>query len=606
VPKIDRYWLLGTVEYCSGGMGGSSAWEYDARSKTWTALPELAQYAKFARAVVDPRSGNVVLHVGRKTGWHEIDPGSREAVRSFTNDPFGSYIDGPAVFDPQRGALYTIVEGRSTDRLVAYDWPAPDEGKGFGGRLVAEWPKEGKKAWGLARHASGLLVLWDGNARILVVDPQNGQFLELDPGGQSYRSMGSASKPGKVYSKWAYVPEIDAFFGITNPDLGIVLYRLGGPGLGAQGATAAAAESPGVRAMKAELRDNGRSGPLEIEESAAWQEVCAAAVLCDAMGVGEVMYRGKAIDHGPPEGKGWRSISQKFEHPDAVRPAADPEVGGLRFTFPSHSGSGVAGNFKTNFSPDYSFQVGPAEVGAPAQEVYIQFQVRYSCTFIWTDCDAASPNYRKERRCFLNKGGKGGCTASKIALISTGDRDDSRADACTRIQTAINHRSDHTLHAFHRCPRAQGFGTRLPRVGGRYQGDIQPNGLFSCPRLLGNGLASGWNNTADSCFRLIDDKWITIQMHLRFGPWQGGAGESDAALSHVSIWVAIEGEAGGRQRLVIDNDFKASNPNDSKDFVGKIWLMPHLYGKTNKEAHPPFFVWYRHLVISDSLIPNPA
>src|SRR3546814_11530285 len=30
----------------------------------------------------------------------------------------------------------------------------------------------------------------------------------------------------RVYSKWRYVPEVDAFFGITNVDLGFVLYRL--------------------------------------------------------------------------------------------------------------------------------------------------------------------------------------------------------------------------------------------------------------------------------------------------------------------------------------------------------------------------------------------
>src|SRR3546814_6200432 len=84
--------------------------------------------------------------------------------------------------------------------------------------------------------------------------------------------------------------------------------------------------------------------------------------------------------------------------------------------FPANTGSGAAGNFKTNFSPDYAFQVGP---DAAAQEVYIQFQVRYSCTFIWTDCDPNSPNYRKERRCFKDTNGKGGCTGSKIALIST-------------------------------------------------------------------------------------------------------------------------------------------------------------------------------------------
>src|SRR3546814_17658129 len=101
----------------------------------------------------------------------------------------------------------------------------------------------------------------------------------------------------------------------------------------------------------------------------------------------------------------WSSDVCSSDLPEAKLAEADPEVGGLRFTFPSRSGSGAAGNFKTNFSPDYSFQVGPVEAGAPAQEVSIQFQVRYSCTFIWTDCDPASANYRKERRCFLDRHG---------------------------------------------------------------------------------------------------------------------------------------------------------------------------------------------------------
>src|SRR3546814_13933146 len=114
------------------------------------------------------------------------------------------------------------------------------------------------------------------------------------------------------------------------------------------------------------------------------------------MGEGEVLYHAKVVASGPPQRDGsWRNVSQKFNHPQAKLAQADPEIGGLRFTFPSNTGSGAAGNFKTNFSPDYAFQVGP---DAAAQEVYIQFQVRYSCTFIWTDCDPNSPNSSEERR----------------------------------------------------------------------------------------------------------------------------------------------------------------------------------------------------------------
>ena len=98
---------------------------------------------------------------------------------------------------------------------------------------------------------------------------------------------------------------------------------------------------------------------------------------------------------------------------------------------------------------------------------------------------------------------------------------------------------------------------------------------------------------------------ITIQIHLRFGPWQPKPKKTEPRLSHVSIWAAVEGESGGRQKLVIDNDFAPTTPEKPEDFIGKIWLMPHLYDKTDQEQHPPFFVWYRNLVVSESLIPNP-
>jgi hypothetical protein len=630
VPKIDRYWLLGTVGYCGDGMGRSAAWEYDANTKTWTAMPDLVRFANFTRAVIDPDSGNLLVHVGRQEGWFEIDPVARRVVRSLDRDTFGRYIDGSAVFDPQRHVIYALVGGRDVDRLVAYKWPRRGESAPMSGRLVAEWPKAGRKGWGMAQHASGRLVLWNGSTRIVVVDPESGRSWEEHPTGLPKTSAGSEHGV-KVYSKFGYIPAIDAFFGITDADLGIVLYRLDegahnpidttrddsdrdpvNTGSSDARPDAGQPDLPDAKRIAATTTSAAKNSrhdgpaPMEIEPTAAWSDVCSTAILCDPIGTGDVLYRGQVVDESPAgKGRGWRSIGQKFVHPEAQLASADFAVGGLRFTFPSNSGSGAAGNYTTNFSPDYSFQVGPAEAGAPAQEVYIQFQVRYSCTFVWTDCDPNSANYRQQRRCFLSKRGDGHCTVSKIALISTGDRKGWQADSCTRIEIALNHDTDHSLHGYSWCPRAQGFGDKMAHVNGQAQRNSQPNGAYYCPRILNGGGARGWNRTAESCFRLIDDRWITIQVHLRYGPWQPKRSKNDPRLSHVSIWAAIEGEQDGRQRLVIDNDFAPTTPEHGNDYVGKIWLMPHLYEKSDKETHPPFFVWYRNLVVSETLIPNP-
>src|SRR3546814_11472334 len=63
-------------------------------------------------------------------------------------------------------------------------------------------------------------------ARVLIVDPATGAIREAEPKGEAARAMRDAKRPGKVYSKWRYVPEVDAFFGITNVTLGFVLFRL--------------------------------------------------------------------------------------------------------------------------------------------------------------------------------------------------------------------------------------------------------------------------------------------------------------------------------------------------------------------------------------------
>jgi hypothetical protein len=225
VPKIDRYWLFGSYGFCRKGMGTSAAWEYDAASHDWVPLPELTRYAGQSRAIIVPPSGNVMVHTGGKNGWQEVDPTSRNIVRSY-KDSFSAYYDGPAIFDQRRNAIIALIRGRATDRLIAYDWPAPESSR-LTGRLIAEWPKDGKTGWGMAEDASGLLVLWDGNTRIVTVNPDSGETRELETDGIRYRSRGAArGAPAKVYSKWVYIPQIDAFFGITNPDIGVVLYRL--------------------------------------------------------------------------------------------------------------------------------------------------------------------------------------------------------------------------------------------------------------------------------------------------------------------------------------------------------------------------------------------
>src|SRR6185295_10820083 len=133
---------------------------------------------------------------------------------AFDTDSFGTYIDGPALFDGRGGRIFALIGGEKSDRLVSYGWPAPGQTSGYGGRLIAEWPADGRKYWGMAQDKFGRLVLWDGARRITVVDADSGKSWEERTAIAA--PMTDGDKPGKVYSKWAYIPALDAFFGVAN------------------------------------------------------------------------------------------------------------------------------------------------------------------------------------------------------------------------------------------------------------------------------------------------------------------------------------------------------------------------------------------------------
>ena len=58
--------------------------------------------------------------------------------------------------------------------------------------------------------------------------------------------------------------------------------------------------------------------PMEIEATAAWSDACSTAILCDPIGAGAVLCRGEIVNESPAgKGRGWRSIGQKFNHPEA-------------------------------------------------------------------------------------------------------------------------------------------------------------------------------------------------------------------------------------------------------------------------------------------------
>jgi hypothetical protein len=287
--------------------------------------------------------------------------------------------------------------------------------------------------------------------------------------------------------------------------------------------------------------------------------------------------------------------------PGHERPRLDTVVkasgtGSLKFDYPQLSGSGGGGNFTTNFSKDLSVTFGEGDT------FYIQFRIRYSCDFIYVDCDPASPAYKTVRRAFRSVGG--GTTSAKSFILAGGDPAPGvSADACTWLQIVGVHGFDHRMGGYHSCGWYAGFEEPTgSKPFGSTQWTYQPGGDYECWLVPNESSPEkhSWGYTGPNCWKLDSDKWMTIQIKLAIGEWQPD--RSGPKTNRVTIWVAHEGEP---QTVVIDHDFYNRGPETPEGEYGKIWLLPFMTGKDPSEVHPTAHVWYDELIVSTEFIGDP-
>lgn len=260
--------------------------------------------------------------------------------------------------------------------------------------------------------------------------------------------------------------------------------------------------------------------------------------------------------------------------------------GSLLFTIPPHSAANSSGSYTVDVSPDYSLGVMQGET------LRIRFKVRWSCTVLFTDCDPASPNYKKTYRHYATTAGAGGI---KIFSVGEQDRDGGAGhmDSGEGIGTPVwGNYEQRGFYAGYIAVWYEGIQQALGNLHGSTQRDLQPGGDDQC-LLYDPSLYPATKWTDPNCHMMQADQWATIQQDLYFGGC--GANPGAPKSSNVKLWIADEGKPFD---LVVDHDVVLRCTNIPNPKLGKVWITVYNTGKDPAEDHPTGYVWYRELWVS--------
>lgn len=233
-PLTQSLLLWGHATYCdewvsfSGARAGDpdtgrdQLWEFNPATHGWAWINNPADTWYSPKSAVDPKSGRIYLCRSRRC-W-DFDPRTGKYERE-TPMPFfeGRFGHGSAAFDPVREQIviagYEKIFAVSSHGALSMGRP----------RLVREGSEIGNlNKMGIVYHPKrDLFILWSGDRSVYTLDPENWMISEFRGSGTKVPIPATEG----VYSRWAYIEDIDVFIGMDNVDQGFWLFALpDGPG----------------------------------------------------------------------------------------------------------------------------------------------------------------------------------------------------------------------------------------------------------------------------------------------------------------------------------------------------------------------------------------
>lgn len=212
----DEWHTLAGAAGDNPASGRREVWEFNPDTRGWRWHGPSPEDWHFPSTAIDPATGNILYCRVRRC--REFDPVATTYDRLSPEPAFeGTLTWGPAALDTHRRQLVVL----SRDRFMA----ATVDGPSLGPLRIVRTTKElgDLDTYGLAYDPTrDVMALWRGDAGLAVLDPENWRVHRV----KTVDSTAPTRATRGVYSRWEYVPALDAFMGMDNVDEGFWLIRL--------------------------------------------------------------------------------------------------------------------------------------------------------------------------------------------------------------------------------------------------------------------------------------------------------------------------------------------------------------------------------------------
>ena len=194
--------------------GDGTAWEFDLTTNSWT-NSFAAPSGIFPLADYDPATDMIYVTGAGSNPIHLFDPVTRTVTQTYGAGGSFAYVDHSNLV-LRAGKLYALTTNakKGAPHIRVFDPLAVTASVHATFPSTESIPQES----GLALRGNQF-VIWGGEKKVWLYDEDTGQWTTYSP-----PSGPAALKPGRVYSRWVYLPELDVFAGYEHPG-GLWLFK---------------------------------------------------------------------------------------------------------------------------------------------------------------------------------------------------------------------------------------------------------------------------------------------------------------------------------------------------------------------------------------------
>ena len=289
----------------------------------------------------------------------------------------------------------------------------------------------------------------------------------------------------------------------------------------------------------------------------------------------------------------------------------------MKFTIASLSGSGGAGSWFTNFSPDLSVQFGENS------SFYVQWRQRFSPEFINTIYPSTEGgNAGGWKQSIIGLGDQRWCSGGTAAnapcttatdcpggtcspCISVGGDPRACATSCTPLETVTQNTNQRKFpQMYNSCTGSTSHAAYDPFNEHFGQYDFKLQGARPAPYCLysqGSTSPPSYFPPSGNCFGYFPNEWMTFQVQIQTGPRVN----DEFSNSYIRLWVSREGQPSEAVLNYGPYNLTAGPPAKNYKY-GKVHLLPYHTNKDPSQVTPTGYTWYDELVISRNKIADPS